>query len=96
LRHVLRPTIIGKAADLSGFLVILNVLFWGALLGVGAIAGVPITAAEQRRSSLSRCRPGSRGDRTRGAAVAAVPGRVHRPLPRRRDDRRVYFLAASK
>jgi predicted PurR-regulated permease PerM len=44
--YVLQPTIIGKAADISGFLVILSVLFWGALLGVvGAIVGVPITAA---------------------------------------------------
>ena len=44
--YVLQPTIIGKAADLSGFLVILSVLFWGALFGVvGAIVGVPISAA---------------------------------------------------
>jgi predicted PurR-regulated permease PerM len=44
--YVLQPTIIGKAADLSGFLVILSVLVWGALFGVvGAIVGVPITAA---------------------------------------------------
>jgi predicted PurR-regulated permease PerM len=44
--YVLQPTIIGKAADISGFLVILSVLFWGALFGVvGAIVGVPITAA---------------------------------------------------
>jgi predicted PurR-regulated permease PerM len=44
--YILQPTIIGKAADLSGFLVILSVLFWGALFGVvGAIVGVPITAA---------------------------------------------------
>jgi predicted PurR-regulated permease PerM len=44
--YVLQPTIIGKAADISGFLVILSVLFWGALFGVvGAVVGVPITAA---------------------------------------------------
>jgi predicted PurR-regulated permease PerM len=44
--YVLQPTIIGKAADISGFLVILSVLVWGALFGVvGAIVGVPITAA---------------------------------------------------
>lgn len=44
--YVLQPTIIGKAADISGFLVIFSVLFWGALFGiVGAIVGVPITAA---------------------------------------------------
>ena len=44
--YVLQPTIIGKAADISGFLVIFSVLFWGAMFGiVGAIVGVPITAA---------------------------------------------------
>ncbi|MBK5109854.1 MAG: AI-2E family transporter [Thermoleophilia bacterium] len=44
--YVLQPTIIGRAANISGFLVILSVLFWGALFGVvGAIVGVPITAA---------------------------------------------------
>lgn len=44
--YVLQPTIIGKAANISGFLVILSVLFFGALFGVvGAIVGVPITAA---------------------------------------------------
>ena len=44
--YILQPTIIGKAADLSGFLVIVSVLFWGAIFGVvGAIVGVPITAA---------------------------------------------------
>jgi predicted PurR-regulated permease PerM len=44
--YILQPTIIGKAADISGFLVILSVLFWGALFGViGAVIGVPITAA---------------------------------------------------
>ena len=44
--YVLQPTIIGKAADISGFLVILSVLFWGAMFGiVGAIVGVPVTAA---------------------------------------------------
>lgn len=44
--YILQPTIIGKAADISGFLVILSVLFWGGLFGiVGAVIGVPITAA---------------------------------------------------
>jgi predicted PurR-regulated permease PerM len=44
--YILQPTIIGKAADLSGFLVIVSVLFWGAIFGVvGAIVGVPVTAA---------------------------------------------------
>lgn len=65
--YILQPTIIGKAADISGFLVILSVLFWGALFGVvGAIVGVPITAAilivvqeltADRRARIAASRP---------------------------------------
>ena len=65
--YVVQPTIIGKAADISGFLVILSVLFWGALFGVvGAIVGVPITAAiliiieeltSDRRARIAAGRP---------------------------------------
>lgn len=65
--YVLQPTIIGKAADISGFLVILSVLFWGALFGiVGAIVGVPITATilivikeltANRRARIAASRP---------------------------------------
>ncbi len=44
--YVLQPTIIGKAARVSGFTVLVSVLFFGALFGViGAIIGVPIAAA---------------------------------------------------
>jgi len=67
--YVLQPTIIGKAADISGFLVILSVLFWGALFGVvGAIVGVPITAGilivvqeltADRRARIAESRPQS-------------------------------------
>jgi predicted PurR-regulated permease PerM len=46
--YVLQPTIIGKAAKISGFTVLASVLAFGALFGViGAIIGVPIAAGMQ-------------------------------------------------
>jgi predicted PurR-regulated permease PerM len=46
--YVLQPTIIGKAANVSGFTVIVSVLVFGSLLGViGAVISVPIAAAIQ-------------------------------------------------
>jgi predicted PurR-regulated permease PerM len=46
--YVLQPTIIGRAANVSGFTVIVSVLVFGSLFGViGAIIGVPIAAALQ-------------------------------------------------
>jgi predicted PurR-regulated permease PerM len=46
--YVLQPTIIGKAAEVSGFTVLSSVLAFGALFGlIGAIIGVPIAAALQ-------------------------------------------------
>ena len=46
--YVLQPTIIGRAASVSGFTVIVSVLVFGSLFGVvGAIIGVPIAAALQ-------------------------------------------------
>jgi predicted PurR-regulated permease PerM len=46
--YILQPTIIGKAAQLSGFTVLASVLAFGALFGlVGAIIGVPIAAGLQ-------------------------------------------------
>jgi len=46
--YLLQPTIIGKAAQISGFAVLISVLAFGALFGViGAIIGVPIAAALQ-------------------------------------------------
>jgi predicted PurR-regulated permease PerM len=46
--YVLQPTIIGKAAQLSGFAVLTSVLAFGALFGlIGAIIGVPIAAGLQ-------------------------------------------------
>jgi predicted PurR-regulated permease PerM len=46
--YVLQPTIIGKAAQVSGFTVLTSVLVFGALFGfIGAIIGVPIAAGIQ-------------------------------------------------
>jgi predicted PurR-regulated permease PerM len=46
--YVLQPTIIGRAADVSGFTVLASVLAFGALFGlIGAIIGVPIAAGLQ-------------------------------------------------
>jgi predicted PurR-regulated permease PerM len=46
--YILQPTIIGKAARISGFTVLASVLVFGALFGlIGAIIGVPIAAAIQ-------------------------------------------------
>ena len=46
--YVLQPTIIGKAASVSGFTVLASVLAFGALFGlIGAIIAVPIAAGIQ-------------------------------------------------
>jgi predicted PurR-regulated permease PerM len=46
--YILQPTIIGKAARISGFTVLASVLAFGALFGlIGAIIGVPIAAGLQ-------------------------------------------------
>jgi predicted PurR-regulated permease PerM len=46
--YILQPTIIGKAARVSGFTVLASVLAFGALFGIiGAIIGVPIAAGLQ-------------------------------------------------
>jgi predicted PurR-regulated permease PerM len=46
--YILQPTIIGKAAKISGFTVLASVLAFGSLFGlVGAIIGVPIAAGLQ-------------------------------------------------
>jgi predicted PurR-regulated permease PerM len=46
--YILQPTIIGKAARVSGFTVLASVLVFGALFGlIGAIIGVPIAAGIQ-------------------------------------------------
>jgi predicted PurR-regulated permease PerM len=46
--YILQPTIIGKAARISGFTVLVSVLAFGALFGlIGAIIGVPLAAGIQ-------------------------------------------------
>jgi predicted PurR-regulated permease PerM len=46
--YILQPTIIGRAARISGFTVLASVLVFGALFGlIGAIIGVPLAAAIQ-------------------------------------------------
>jgi predicted PurR-regulated permease PerM len=46
--YILQPTIIGKAAQISGFTVLASVLVFGALFGlIGAIIAVPIAAGLQ-------------------------------------------------
>jgi predicted PurR-regulated permease PerM len=46
--YILQPTIIGKAAKISGFTVLASVLAFGALFGlIGAVIGVPIAAGMQ-------------------------------------------------
>ncbi len=73
--YVLQPTILGKAANVSGFFVIVSVMMFGALFGViGAIIAVPIIASIQivvveltaeRRARMEALRP-----------TAAPPGDV--------------------
>jgi predicted PurR-regulated permease PerM len=46
--YILQPTIIGKAAQVSGFTVLISVIAFGALFGlIGAIIAVPIAAGIQ-------------------------------------------------
>jgi predicted PurR-regulated permease PerM len=76
--YVLQPTILGKAADVSGFFVIVSVMIFGALLGViGAIIAVPIIASiqivvkevtEERRAAMAALRAPP------GDAASAISG----------------------
>ena len=63
--YVLQPTIIGRAARVSGFTVLVSVLAFGALFGfIGAIIGVPIAAGLQILvEELHRGQEGSRRGR---------------------------------
>jgi putative heme transporter len=70
--YMLQPWILGRAADVSGFLVIVSVLVFGTLLGVvGAIIAVPIVASIQivlrevtakRRAAMAELRAASPAD----------------------------------
>jgi predicted PurR-regulated permease PerM len=77
--YILQPTIIGKAAEVSGFTVLSSVLAFGALFGlIGAIIGVPIAAALQIVAEELTA-----GRRARIAAEEAArrgsPPRQHQP-----------------
>ena len=75
--YVLQPTILGKAADVSGFLVIASVLVFGTLLGVvGAIIAVPIVASIQivLRELTAKRREEMAALREAGPATAARSG----------------------
>ena len=71
--HVLQPVVVGRAAHLSGFFVLLSVLVFGALFGlVGVLVAVPLTESIQialRELTASR-----------RAAIAALR-RSDRPAP---------------
>jgi predicted PurR-regulated permease PerM len=73
--YMLQPWILGRAADVSGFLVIVSVLIFGTLLGVvGAIIAVPIIASIQivlREVTANR--------RAAMAELRASPGMVTGP-----------------
>jgi predicted PurR-regulated permease PerM len=67
--YLLQPTILGRAADVSGFFVMASVIVFGTLLGaVGAIIAVPIIASIQivvrevtakRRAEMASLRAGA-------------------------------------
>ena len=89
--YILQPTIIGKAAKISGFTVLASVLAFGALFGlIGAIIGVPIAAALQivvEELTAGRRARIAAADAANAAAGVTARGR-HRPLSRRRGDAR--------
>jgi predicted PurR-regulated permease PerM len=70
--YILQPTIQGRAAQISAFVVLASVVVFGALLGVlGALVAVPVAAAGQivlRELTADR--------RARVAALTAVGEQV--------------------
>ena len=81
--YILQPTIIGKAAEVSGFTVLASVLAFGALFGlIGAIIAVPIAAALQivteeltaaRRARIAAADAAHEEHAAREASRAAAP-----------------------
>ena len=76
--YVLQPTIIGKAARVSGFTVLASVLAFGALFGlIGAIIAVPIAAGLQivieELTAARRARIAA-ADADSARSEASVPG----------------------
>jgi predicted PurR-regulated permease PerM len=73
--YVLQPTILGRAADVSGFFVIASVLVFGTLLGaVGAIIAVPIVASIQIVVTELTAGHRARMSELRAADAAGSPG----------------------
>jgi predicted PurR-regulated permease PerM len=72
--YTLQPTIIGRAAEVSGFTVLVSVLAFGALFGfIGAIIGVPIAAGLQIVADELTA--------TRRAGIAAADAAERQPPP---------------
>jgi predicted PurR-regulated permease PerM len=70
--YVLQPTIIGRAAEVSGFTVLVSVLAFGSLFGlIGAVIGVPIAAAIQ---TITQELTASRRARIAAADAASAEG----------------------
>jgi predicted PurR-regulated permease PerM len=75
--YVLQPTILGRAADVSGFFVIASVLVFGTMFGVvGAVIAVPIVASIQIvvRELTAKRRAEMAALRAAGAPTAARSG----------------------
>ena len=75
--YVLQPTIIGKAARISGFTVLASVLAFGALFGlIGAIIAVPIAAgAADRHRGADRGQESAHRRRGRRGAATTISAR---------------------
>ena len=88
--YILQPTIIGKAAQVSGFTVLVSVLAFGALFGfIGAIIGVPIAAAIQIVvEELTAARRARIAAADRAGRASAPPERSRLAPPADRCDRR--------
>ena len=81
--YVLQPTIIGRAARVSGFTVLASVLAFGALFGfIGAIIGVPIAAGLQilveELTAARRARIAAADDHAKRVTTAHTSGPDHR------------------
>ena len=84
--YLLQPTILGQAADVSGFIVIASVMVFGTLLGVvGAIIAVPIVASIQIVVSELTAKRRAEMAELRATAAPSRPsracGRRRRPSP---------------
>ena len=75
--YLLQPTILGRAADVSGFMVIASVMVFGTLLGVvGAIIAVPIVASIQIVVRELTAKRRAEMAELRATAAAARPSRA--------------------